>query len=309
MPLVDLHVHTTYSDGHNSPSEVVKMAAENGVAVIAVADHDNLEGIDEALAAGKKEGVAVVAGVEISTGFHGGRLHILGLGVDHQDAAFKSFLKKIYEHRKDAMVARLEVFNERLQAAGRPVVDLVDFVNCQGEYFNHEKTAYYLALKGFTDDPERVVKELFDIRVENEHTVNASQVIKAIHRAKGLAVMAHPFAMGTSLRKLDQTATGQEALLKELVETGIDGLEVYQSEHGPEEASFALELVKKYGLLASAGSDWHGAICDVPGDVTERKGFYPEHVGGLGVTTAMVAPLLARLGVPRGAEAKWGVGK
>ncbi len=93
---VDLHAHTTYSDGHDTPSEVVKMAAEQNVSILGIADHDNLEGLKEALVAGKKYGVKIVCGVEISTVFHNSTIHLLGYGLPLDDAAFNSFLSGIY---------------------------------------------------------------------------------------------------------------------------------------------------------------------------------------------------------------------
>jgi predicted metal-dependent phosphoesterase TrpH len=296
MELVDLHAHTTFSDGHDTPSALVKMAAENNLAVLGIADHDNLGGLPEALAAGKKHGVKIVCGVEITTGFHGSRLHILGLGIDPEDIGFRIFLKTIYDHRKDAMIAKIKVFAEHSQSVGGAEIEIEDFIKTQGEYFNHEGAAKYLVLKGFGTDPNEVIKKLFDIRVGNEFPIDPMGVVEAVHKAKGLVVLAHPFARGASLRKLDPTISGQETLLKELIDIGIDGFECYQSEHDPEAVLLGLELAKKYGLLVSGGSDWHGVI-ELDPDIKNRKSAYPDHLGGLGITTDMVAPLLERLGL------------
>jgi hypothetical protein len=314
MALVDLHSHTTFSDGHDTPSALVKMAAENNVAVLGVADHDNLDGLPEAIAAGKAHGVKIVRGVEITTGFHARTIHMLGYGVPLDNVEFNDFLGKVYRHRKTVMTEVVEKMNAEFKAAGRETVDINDFVRSQGRYFNNEKTAQYLVVNGFLPEFEPAVQMMFSLSRGGasgvaKHMASSEIAIAAIHKAGGLAILSHPFASGTSLRKIDPTPEGQEKLLKEMIESGIDGMECYQSEYGPEETSFALSLAKKYGLLASSGSDWHGAICDVPGDIKNRKSFYPEHIGGLGTTTEMIAPLLDRLGLPRGAEAKWGVGK
>ncbi len=314
MALIDLHAHTTYSDGHDTPSALVKMAAENKVAVLGVTDHDNLDGLPEAIAAGKAHGVRIVCGVEITTGFHGQTIHMLGYGVPLDNAEFNDFLGKLYRHRKTLMTQVVEKLNVDFKAAGRQTVDLDDFISSQGQYFNNEKTAQYLVVNGFLPEFEPAIHLMFSLSRGGasgvaKHMASSVEAIAAIHKAGGLAILSHPFAAGTSLRKIDPTSEGQENLLKEMIAAGIDGMECYQSEYGPEETSFALSLAKKYDLLASAGSDWHGAICDVPGDMKDRKSFYPEHIGGLGTTSEMIAPLLERLGLPRGAEAKWGVGK
>jgi len=164
-------------------------------------------------------------------------------------------------------------------------------------FFNREKAAEYLVVKGYISDYENAFQALAKTKIDVSFPVSSVEAVEALHRAGALAILAHPFAQGSSLKKIDATPTGQELLFKELVEAGIDGLECYQSEHGSDEIAFALSLAKKYNVLVSAGSDWHGAICDVPGDITDRKGFYPEHVGGLGTTAEMVAPLLERLGI------------
>jgi len=314
MTLVDLHSHTTYSDGHDTPSALVKMAAENKVAVLGVTDHDNLGGLPEALAAGEKHGVKIVCGVEITTGFHGHTIHMLGYGLPLDNAGLNDFLLKIYRHRKTTMTEVVKKLNTEFKAVGRKTVDIDDFVRSQGRYFNNEKTAQYLVVNGFLPEFEPAISTLFSLSRSEvsgiaKHMASSAEAVAAIHKAGGLAILSHPFASGTSLRKIDPTMEGQETLLKEMIAAGIDGLECYQSEYGHEETSFALSLAKKYGLLVSSGSDWHGAICDVPGDIKGRKNFYPEHIGGLGTTTEMVAPLLERMGLPREAEAKWGIGK
>ena len=302
MALVDLHSHTTFSDGHDAPSALVKMAAENKVAVLGITDHDNLDGLTEALAAGEKHGVKIVCGVEITTGFHGHTIHMLGYGVPLDNAEFNDFLGKLYRYRKTIMTAVIEKLNVDFKAAGRKTVDFDDFIRSQGRYFNNEKTAQYLVANGFLPEFEPAIQMLFLLSRGGasgifKHPVSSAEAVAAIHKAGGIAILAHPFARGTSLRNIDPTPERQEGLLQEMIAAGIDGMECHQSEHGPEETSFALSLAKKYGLLVSAGSDWHGAVCNVPGDITDRKSFYPERVGGLGTTVEMIAPLLKRLGI------------
>jgi 3',5'-nucleoside bisphosphate phosphatase len=297
MPFVDLHVHTVYSDGHDTPAAAVKMAAENGVAVMGVTDHDNLGGIAEALAAGEKFGVKVVPGVEISVGFHDHSLHLLGYGFAPEDAEFDSFLKKIFAWRRAAVIRKMELASDVFVAQGKHAIDIDEFVRKQGVYFNREKSAEYLVVNGYLSDREAAFQMLAKTRIELARPASAEEAAAAVHKAGGLAILAHPFARGTSLRKIDPAPEGQESLLKELIAAGIDGFECYQSEYGPEETSLALSLCKKYSLLASVGSDWHGALCDVGWVIKDIKSYYPEHIGGLGITTGQIAPLLGRLGI------------
>lgn len=297
MGLVDLHIHTTNSDGYDSPAEVVKMAAENGVTVMAVADHDNLRGLGEAIEEGKRLGVIVVPGVELSTLFHGRTIHILGYDITVGDHDFHAFLGEIFSYRRQVMITKMEMASAAFAQQGNREIDIKDYIAKQGAFFNREKAAEYLMLNGFMDDQEKAFQFLAGLHVGTQSPATAERTIAAIHKAGGLAVLAHPFARGTSLRKIDSDPAGQEVLLKELIAIGVDGIECYQSEYGPDDTALALSLAEKYGLLVSAGSDWHGAVCDVKWDVKAIKTFYPEHIGGLGVTTEKVAPLLKRLGI------------
>jgi 3',5'-nucleoside bisphosphate phosphatase len=297
MTLVDLHVHTNHSDGYDAPSEVVKQAKDNGVGIIAVTDHDNLGGIGEALAAGRKLGVAVVVGAEISASFHGRTVHMLGLGLPTDDGKFNEFLAEIYVRRKETIIAKMEKIGAASVAAGKKHIDMADFIAKQGRYFNREKAGQYLVANGFADKQDAAFRLMTETEIGVGFMVSAGEVIAAIHAAKGVAILAHPFARGTSLCSLNPTREGQEKLLKELIDAGLDGFECYQSEYGPEKTALALELAGKYGQLVSAGSDWHGAVCDKGWDIKSVKAYYPEHIGGLGVTADKVAPLLARLGV------------
>ncbi len=176
-------------------------------------------------------------------------------------------------------------------------MNLKDYENTLGKYFNFEKTAQYLIVNGFFTDFEKTRKLLIGLSDGGGYFVSVADAIRAVHEANGLAILSHPFARGTSLKKIDPTPAGQEVLLKEIIAAGIDGMECYQSEYGPEETALALALALKYNLLVSAGSDWHGAICDIPGDMKDRKSFYPEHVGGLKIAPQTVAPFLERLGI------------
>jgi 3',5'-nucleoside bisphosphate phosphatase len=297
MGLVDLHIHTTNSDGHDDPAAVVKMAAEHGVAVMAVTDHDNLRGLGAAIEAGKRLGVIVIPGVELSTVFHGRTLHLLGYNIALGNAEFHSFLGELLAYRRQSMVMKMELVSKTLVAEGKEGIDIEDYISKQGSFFNREKAAEYLVAKGFMSDQEGAFQILAGMHTGIECPAAIEKAITAIHRAGGVAIVAHPFARGTSLRKIDSDPKAQEALLKELVDLGIDGIECYQSEYGPEETAFALSLAEKYGLLVSAGSDWHGAVGDLSWGIKDFKSFYPEHIGGLGVTAEKVYPLLGRLGI------------
>jgi len=297
MTLVDLHVHTNFSDGYDTPSDVVAQARDNGVGTIAITDHDNLGGIPEALAVGDRLGVKVIVGAEISSAFHGRTIHVLGLGLPQDNKDLNGLLERIYTRRKEKIIAKVEKIGAALAAAGKKPIDMDDFIAKQGRYFNREKASEYLAINGFSESQEAAFLLVTKAEIGAGYKISAEEVIAAIRAAKGVAILAHPFARSTSLRSLDSTRAGEEKLLNELIAAGLDGFECYQSEYGPEETAFALELARKSGQLVSAGSDWHGAVCDTGWDIKSVKNYYPEHIGGLGITANKVAPLLGRLGI------------
>lgn len=296
MSFVDLHCHTTYSDGYDKPSSVVLQAKENGVSVMAVTDHDNLGGLDEAVKAGKENGVAVVTGVEISSRFHDRTIHILGLGIDKNNSEIISFLEKVFAARRESIIARMSKLNEDFSAAKQNTFSMEEFIASQGRYFDLNKAANYLVIGGFVTEHEAARKMISGTRVSVGFKAAAEEVIAAIHGAGGLAISAHPLAGSSSLKKIDPSPEAQEKMLAELASFGLDGMECYQSSYEPEDTAFGLQVAKKLGLLVSAGSDWHGAVCDEGISMKDIKLHYPDNVGGLKTTTDMIAPLLGRLG-------------
>jgi 3',5'-nucleoside bisphosphate phosphatase len=297
MAFVDLHVHTHYSDGVDSPSDVVTQAKKNGVETMAITDHDNLGGLAEAFSAAARLGIRVVSGVEISALFLGRTIHILGLGFSPDSESFKNFLNSIYSQRRDLIIAKMNKISAAFAVSGKKPIDAEAFIVSQGRYFNREKAGRYLAANGYVADQEAGFRLVTETDAGVAFKASADQVITAIHAAGGLAILAHPFAKNTSLRKISSLPEDQEKMIQELIAVGLDGFEAYQSEHGPEETRFALALAGKYGTLVSAGSDWHGKPSDLGWDIEDAKAAYPEHVGGLGIVPDQVAPLLGRLGI------------
>jgi predicted metal-dependent phosphoesterase TrpH len=296
MAFVYLHTHSIYSDGINTPEENVKMAAANGVAVMAATDHDNLDGVAEARVAGEKYGVKVISGVEISAAFHEKIIHILGLGVPADNVRFNEFLKNVFAARREKIISKIKTIGANFAAAGKAPILIDEFVASQGRYFNREKAARYLKDNGYVNSSEEGFKLIVNTPSGVENFADAAAAIKEIHLAGGTAVIAHPFARSCSLRKINPDPSAQEQMLKELVGLGMDGLECYQSEYGEEETAFALALAEKYGLLVSAGSDWHGDPAVLGWDIKNLKKNYPNHIGGLQTGEAQVLPLLKRLG-------------
>jgi predicted metal-dependent phosphoesterase TrpH len=265
---VDLHVHSTASDGRLSPAEVIGMAAERGLVYIALADHDNVDGIAPAKAAAKRfPGLSVIPAIEISTDIPEGEVHILGYFIDYADPALLARLddfKNSRLRRAKKMVAKLEALGvpvdwERVlelagtSTIGRPHVAqamiekgrVSSFKEAFDEYLGHGKPAY----------------------VERDKMLPA-EAVALIVKARGLPVLAHPL-----------TSADPEGLILELKPAGLVGLEAYYNGYTPEQVEGLLALAQKHNLIATGGSDFHGIEPDketaiggaeVPLEVAER---------------------------------------
>ena len=249
--MIDMHTHTTASDGSYSPRELVQMAGDIGLEALAVTDHDSLDGLPEALEAGKNLGLEVVKGIEISAEFTPGTMHILGYDLDHSHEALNNKISTLQEARRTRnprIISRLNdmgmdiTMEEVTAAAGGGQVGRPHFAKVMLEkgYIGTTKEAFnkYLAKGG----PAYIEK----------FRLSPRESLELILEAGGLPVLAHPFSL-----KFD-TEAGLESQIAELVEYGLVGLEVYYSEHTPEMSQSYLRLAKKYDLAPTGGSDFHG---------------------------------------------------
>jgi hypothetical protein len=255
MNQIDLHCHTTASDGKHSPTDLVQMAAEMGLRAIAVCDHDSTEGLDEALAAGRMAGIEVIPAVELSCDVVEGELHMLGYYPNHGDATFQAQLSRLREGRlgrAQAMARKLTELGypisfQRVQelagagAIGRPHIAqaLVEarLVQSKGEAF------------------ERLIGRNGPAYVERARLLPVD-ACRLIRRAGGLPVFAHPFIALASGRVLEPLPV--EASLPDLVAAGLAGLEAYYPNYTPLLIERLLRLSQQYGLLVTGGSDFHG---------------------------------------------------
>lgn len=246
---VDMHVHTSASDGELSPEEAVKTASELELAAIAVADHDTVDGIDEALAAGKKYGVEVIPGVELSSEFGPVEVHILGYFIDWRDKKFRAELHKFQEARK----VRAKKMVEKLRRLG-VAIPYEEVVAAAGDgVIGRPHVAQVMVKHGYVKSKdeafERYIGEGKPANVP-KYRLSPKEAIQMIHRIGGVAVLAHPVFSQVN------------DLLHDLVEFGLDGIEVYHSEHDSAAVEHYEGLANDLRLLIAGGTDSHGR--DVP---------------------------------------------
>jgi 3',5'-nucleoside bisphosphate phosphatase len=263
---VDLHLHSKFSDGLNLPTELVRMAAAKGLVAISLTDHDSLDGVNEAIAAGRESGLEVVSGVELSCEFEGRDLHVLGYGVPPEDAGFEEMLKRFRETRHKRGLAIIE----KLNALGVPI-DAEDVIKKSGEgSLGRPHIAAVLRENGVVSTPteafDRFIAEGGPAYVP-KYKMSPGDAVRHIHAARGLAFIAHP---GIFLENVGELYT--------LIAEGFDGIEVYHPKHGGTTVRQLGAIAEAEGLLVSGGSDFHGfagrdlplGALDVPYELLER---------------------------------------
>ncbi len=247
MSLVDLHIHSTASDGKFSPETIVGKAAELGLKVIALTDHDSVSGIAPALEAARAfPELRCIPGVEISTDLADGEAHVLGYFIDYTSRELGSALERFRNSRQGrarGMVTKLGALGididwQRVQeiagdgSIGRPHIAramlekgyIATFTEAFDKYIGHGGPAY----------------------VEREK-MTPEEAVELILRSRGLPVLAHPF-----------TVKEPEAMVKKLKAAGLVGIEAYYKDNTAEETEATLGLAEKYGLIATGGTDYHG---------------------------------------------------
>ncbi|RMG38239.1 MAG: PHP domain-containing protein [Gammaproteobacteria bacterium] len=249
-PSPDLHAHSTASDGTLTPSALMARARAAGVAVMALTDHDTLEGLPEAAIAARSQGMYFVPGVEISVSWGGRTIHVVGLGVDHDNAVLQEGLKGLRRFRD----WRAEEMGRRLAKAGYPGV----FERAQGfsngRLIGRTHFARALVALGHAESVRQVFQH-FLVRGKPGHVAGEwaalGDAVGWIRAAGGQAVIAHPARYGFTRSKLRR-------LVAEFIEAGGEGIEVVSGSHNRDEVLTMANLARQAGLLASAGSDYHG---------------------------------------------------
>ena len=247
MSLVDLHVHSTASDGKLIPEAIVRKAAELGLRVISLTDHDSIAGIVPALKAVKAfPGLTFIPGVEISTDLADGEVHILGYFIDYTDPA----LEKSLEMFRDSRFGRGRGMVEKLAALGINI-DWSRVQEIAGDgAIGRPHIARAMLEKGYITTFEEAFDKYIGhggpAYVEREK-MTPEEAVALIVRSKGLPVLAHPF-----------TVKDPEAMVRQLKPAGLVGIEAYYKDNTAAETKATLNLAKKYGLIATGGTDYHG---------------------------------------------------
>jgi len=249
---IDLHTHTTHSDGSASPEELIGLAGAKRARAVAITDHDTVSAIVGARVAADRFGIEFVTGIEISAEYSPGTMHILGYCIDEESTALAvklDELRKARERRNPEIASRLQSlgfdisYDEVVEVAGNKVVGRPHFARVMIE------KGYVASIQEAFD---RFLKRDAEAYVEKAR-FSPGESIALIHEAGGIAVLAHPYQLKlSSHEEVDQ-------LVGELKGLGLDGIEAVYSRHSAAERASYSEVATRHGLLVTGGSDYHGS--------------------------------------------------
>ena len=248
--IIDLHTHSTYSDGSDTPAALVEIAKAAGVSALALTDHDTVSGVKSAIEAAKGYDLEIIPGVELSAFYKKHEIHVVGLFIDYNNRYFKGELNQIRfirEERNRKMCAKLHMLG----------ID-IDYDHMVEIYKSNMITrahiADFLVNKGYITTRKEAFEKYIGshcpafIQWEKIHVIKGIRLIRA---SGGVPILAHPVAYKMDDKELDE-------LVSTLKENGLIGMEVYYSTNSQSFTDKSLNLCKKYDLLPSGGSDYHG---------------------------------------------------
>jgi len=277
--MIDLHLHSTASDGTCSPEELIAEAGTLGLSAVALVDHDTLSGLAAFLRAGAHADVMPVPGVELSCSWHRGSLHIVGLFVDPDSLLLQELLTRVRADRDGRNRKIVQALNKL--GVELDLSDVLAF--SKGETVGRPHIAAALVERGVCSDVRQAFHSLLGRdkpAFVSRYLPMPEESIRVIHDAGGVAVWAHPLAFSRKSRGRVR------AMANQLKQLGLDGLETLYPDHKPDQRRTAQILADELGLLASGGSDYHGAHS--PG-VRMGVGY-----GDLDVPDELISPLRQR---------------
>lgn len=265
MAGIDLHTHSTFSDGVLTPTQLLRRAAKFGVHTLALADHDSVAGLPEAARAARKYGIRLIAAIETTARYKNYNLHILGLGITPTAPS----MRRLLAAQTRARIIRAQRMTKRLQKAGFHVTwnnvlaasrDTIARPNIANAVLRRHENAARLrkefgGIPSFHDFIKAYIVPGAPGYVEGARPT-ALQAVVAIHRANGLAVIAHPFGMADDLKMIGSYPDRLKTL-RGLLRVGFDGLEAFHPATTPPDMRTFRSLAKRYHLMLTGGSDFH----------------------------------------------------
>lgn len=244
--MIDLHTHTKCSDGDKTPAQLVQLCREAQVSVVAITDHDTVDGVEEAVQAGRALGVGVVPGIEISTAFHGKEVHLLGLMIDWHNGTLQEYCARAVSVRQE----RGRKIIARLRELGIAFSEQEEAMSCH----SRAKIGMLLVQKGYAPSVRGAFRKYLGrdgAAFVDKQRIPIREAIHMVHEARGLAILAH-------LITISPVQAAAAKAVRQLLRFGLDGIECYYGEYTPSYGEFCCQLAQRYHLARSGGSDYHG---------------------------------------------------
>jgi predicted metal-dependent phosphoesterase TrpH len=249
---VDLHSHTTYSDGIDTPAQLVAKAAACGVGCLAITDHDSVAGIAEGQTAGQQYGVEVLVGIELSVQYqHYDDIHLLGYGFNPQDVALQTCLTRMQDGRMQRGIEMLRRINRRLTQYGQAPLHSAEVLQYAQGVIARPHLAQALVARGYAISMQQAFRDFLIPCNVPKAALDPEEAMRMIAQAGGVCVLAHPATLSSDPQELHQ-------LVGVLKDMGLVGLEVYHHRHYPDLIDFFRTCAVCHGLVCTGGSDYHG---------------------------------------------------
>lgn len=248
--MIDLHTHSTHSDGTKSPSELLFLAKENNLTFYAITDHDDIEGAKKLVSLPHK-GITIYSGVELNAKVDKGQMHILGYNIDLSNKRLNDKLHELKKNSRHNIMLYVKQLKEDYNIE-LPQEEIDKILKREGN-IGRPLLALLLIQYGYCESvAEAFDKYLGDEKVRKDKMwITKEECISMINEAGGIAVLAHPFTL-----KLTDEELKEE--LKELISLGLKGIEIYHSKSTEEQRSYYKELAKEFNLITTGGTDYHG---------------------------------------------------
>lgn len=248
--MIDLHSHSTHSDGTLTPSELLILAKEKGIEYFAITDHDDIEG-SKKLIESKHDGITVYSGVELNAKVDKGQMHILGYNIDLYNEELNNRLKELKENSKHNIMLYVKQLKEDFNIE-LPQKDIDEILNREGN-IGRPLLALLLIKYGYVSTvAEAFEKYLRDDKVRNHKMwITKEECINLILNAGGIPVLAHPFTLKLTDKELHEE-------IKTLVGLGLKGIEIVHSNSNEEQREYYKQLAKEFNLITTGGTDYHG---------------------------------------------------
>lgn len=277
---IDLHIHSNYSDGAFSPDELIRLASDAGLVAIAIADHDSVAGVNEAITAGRQLNIDVIPAVELSVQFKFWEdVHLLGYGIDISDSLFLEKLNGFRDRREHRNIEILQRVNQLLAEENRGSIELSEVLTFTRDAIGRPHIARALLERGYASNVEDAFRRyLVPCNVPKCYWP-IDDAISEIRRIGGIAVLAHPTTISSDRQELID-------IISELSNMGLDGIEVFNNMVREDEMEFLRRFALESGLLITGGSDFHG----IEEGLEMGKGR-----GGIRFSDSLLAPIRKRL--------------